>query len=291
MLVSSVGWCPARAPPTSTRSQKPQTGLLIKYTGTALDPTAAGGLPSQAAVSAPTGATFTLTPLGEGPAAAPLPPGARVATAAGPGGGSAARGSPAAPHSRGPAAGRCRSPPEPLGRRAESARSCRLGPPREAPKSSERLPPGRGSLLRARPKLPELPHVLGLRSEPKFPERGGHGRRRAERGGAGGGPGRRTRAPREGLRKEPRFPERASPAGASGKSRSLPSAAGPSGSGAARRRPSVRPAGLLEAAAAPCLMLRCSSEENPPASPESRRREGRRCPRGGAPRPPAAGGS
>lgn len=107
----------------------------------------------------------------------------------------------------------------------------------------------------------------------------------------GGRDGERGACVREGLRKEPRFPERSSPASGSGKNRRLPSAGGPSGSGAARRRPSVRPAGLLEAAAAPCLMLRYFSEENPPASPESRRREGRHRPRGGAPRPPAAGGS
>lgn len=49
----------------------------------------------------------------------------------------------------------------------------------------------------------------------------------------------------------------------------------------ARSFPSGRPAGLLEAAAAPCWMLCSLREENPPASPEPRYREGRRFPRGG----------
>lgn len=181
---------------------------------------------------------------------------------------------------------RCRSLSGPSRKRPKlRPRHCR-----EAPKSPERLPAGREFHLRVAPKLPEIPHALCLRKEPMFPERGGHGRCRAERGGRGEG-GEEDACAREGLRKKPRFPERRSPASGSGNSRRLPSAGGPSGSGAARRRPSVRPAGLLEAAAAPCLMLRYFSEENPPASPESRHREGLRCPRGGGPRPPAAGGS
>ncbi|XP_068935029.1 uncharacterized protein [Petaurus breviceps papuanus] len=65
--------------------------------------------------------------------------------------------------------------------------------------------------------------------------------------------------------------------------------ASPSSSEKARSLPSSRPAGLLEAAAAPCWMLSSLSEENPPASPESRCPEGRRFPRGGGERPPAAG--
>lgn len=55
----------------------------------------------------------------------------------------------------------------------------------------------------------------------------------------------------------------------------------PSPSENTRSFPSGRPAGLLEAAAAPCWMLCSLSEENPPASPEPRYREGRRFPRGG----------
>ncbi|XP_056682171.1 actin nucleation-promoting factor WASL-like [Monodelphis domestica] len=65
--------------------------------------------------------------------------------------------------------------------------------------------------------------------------------------------------------------------------------ASPSSSEKARSLPSGRPAGLLEAAAAPCWMLSSLSEENPPASPEFRSPEGRRFPRGGGERPPAAG--
>lgn len=95
--------------------------------------------------------------------------------------------------------------------------------PREAPEIPERLPPGRESLRRDSPKLPELPHPLGLRKEPKFPERGGHGRCRAERGGRGGTRGgervRPRRSPEEAevsrtllaserLRKEPKVAER-----------------------------------------------------------------------------------
>lgn len=63
----------------------------------------------------------------------------------------------------------------------------------------------------------------------------------------------------------------------------------PSLSEKGRKAPSGRPAGLLEAAAAPCWMLCSLSEENPSASPEPRYREGRRFPRGGGQRPPAAG--
>lgn len=147
----------------------------------------------------------------------------------------------------------------------------------------------------SRPRLPEIAEV----SEP-----GGHGRRWVDGGRRGSEAGRlRARKP---LRKNPRFAERrwlTSDSGKrrrlpisggpsdSGKSRRSPIGSGPSGSGAARRRPSARPAGQLEAAAAPCLMLRYSSEENPPASPSSRRRERLRCPRRGRPRPPAAAGS
>lgn len=164
---------------------------------------------------------------------------------------------------------------------------------RAAPKSPERFrrsPRASSEHVRSFPNS-RTPSVSGKsRSFPSAGVTGGAGLS-AEGGGAGGSAGRQGACAREGLRKEPRFPERRSPASGSGKSRRLPSAGGPSGSGAARRRPSVRPAGLLEAAAAPCLMLRYFSEENPPASPESRHREGLRCPRGGGPRPPAAGGS
>lgn len=61
----------------------------------------------------------------------------------------------------------------------------------------------------------------------------------------------------------------------------LPTLGLPSPSEKARSFPSGRPAGLLEAAAAPCWMLCSLSEENPLASPEPRYREGRRFPRGG----------
>lgn len=69
----------------------------------------------------------------------------------------------------------------------------------------------------------------------------------------------------------------------------LPTLGLPSYSEKARSFPSGRPAGLLEAATAPCWMLCSLSEENPPASSEPRYREGRRFPRGGGQRPPAAG--
>lgn len=200
---------------------------------------------------------------------------------------------PRAPHRAAPRmAGQCRSlsaaarppsrrrpkpPPSPSPRGSEEPRA----PPHGAGIS---LPsPSEASRTPSCPRPPERAEVSRERGSREAPDRAGGGR-------GEGGEGERGACAREGLRKEPRFTESSSPASGSGKSRRLPSAGGPSGSGAARRRPSVRPAGLLEAAAAPCLMLRYFSEENPPASPESRRREGRRRPRGRAPRPPAAGG-
>ncbi|KAM5322250.1 uncharacterized protein AAES06_015496 [Glossophaga mutica] len=61
----------------------------------------------------------------------------------------------------------------------------------------------------------------------------------------------------------------------------LPTLGLPSHSEKVRSLPSGRPAGLLEAAVAPCWMLCSLSEENPPASPEPRYREGCRFLRGG----------
>lgn len=197
-------------------------------------------------------------------------------------------GSPAAPRAALRTAGRCRSL---SGAARPPSRRRPKPPPSRSPRGSEesRAPPDWAGIS-----LPSPSEASRTPPRPRPPERAEVSRERGSRdapGRAGGRDGERGACVREGLRKEPRFPERSSPASGSGKNRRLPSAGGPSGSGAARRRPSVRPAGLLEAAAAPCLMLRYFSEENPPASPESRRREGRHRPRGGAPRPPAAGGS
>lgn len=165
---------------------------------------------------------------------------------------------------------------------------------REAPKSYERGGNPSSEPLRSFPNSLTRSSSGNSRSLPSAGVTGGAGL-----SGKGG-------RPRKPLRKNPRFTERrwlASDSGESrrlpinggpsdsGKSRRSPIGSGPSGSGAARRRPSARSAGQLEAAAAPCLMLRYSSEENPPASPLSRRRERLRCPRRGRPRPPAAGGS
>lgn len=109
------------------------------------------------------------------------------------------------------------------------------------------------------PRAPEAPFADLCRERETAPER--------SRKAAEDAPERFRRLPTaHRLRKEPK---------------GLPTLGLPSPSGKGRSCPSGRPAGLLEAAAAPCWMLCSLSEENPPASPEPRYREGRRFPRGG----------